>query len=166
MVSPELFELLERERLADILSISVFSQLKNARVYKEQQFLVSLPLKDVPTMYERALKARLERTAYVSPEAAEKEIDGEKASFKVVEIENEELLFQGAIDLLALLEDGTVWIIDYKYSRKGAESLKKRYAHQLALYKRATARILKVEPSKIRCAIVNLLREFEVELDD
>jgi ATP-dependent exoDNAse (exonuclease V) beta subunit len=148
-LSPDQLALLDREKLADILSIPVFAQLKGARLYKEQQFLASLPIRDVPIMRERALNAR-------------KESFGDDGGVNIAE---EELLFQGAIDLLALREDGTVWIVDYKYSRKGAESLKKKYARQLALYKKVTARILKVDEEKIRCTIVNLLRGFEVETE-
>ena len=74
------------------------------------------------------------------------------------------MLFQGAIDLLAIGEDKIVRIIDYKYSVKDADTLKKDYAPQLDLYKKATARILKIAPSTIKCSIVNLYRGFEVEL--
>ena len=71
----------------------------------------------------------------------------------------EELLFQGAIDLLALCEDGTARIIDYKYSRKGAEGLKKRYEKQLALYKNVVAKILKLDKDYVE----EVIKEYKDE---
>ena len=135
----EQLDLLSPEKLTEILSNPVFSGLKNASIYKERQFLVALPLKEIPAFYENAKR------------------DGG-------DIGEEELLFQGAIDLLAIGEDKIVRIIDYKYSVKDADTLKKDYAPQLDLYKKATARILKIAPSTIKCSIVNLYRGFEVEL--
>jgi len=38
--------LLEKQKLVEILSIPVFSELYGKRLYKERQFLVSLPVKD------------------------------------------------------------------------------------------------------------------------
>lgn len=77
---------------------------------------------------------------------------------------DEEVLFQGAIDLLAV-SASEVRIVDYKHSAGDKEYLRSHYAPQLALYKKATAKCLRVEESLIRCTIVNILRGFEVEMD-
>lgn len=85
-------------------------------------------------------------------------------TFGRVEGADEEIIFQGAIDLMAVGEDG-VRIIDYKYSHKNAEQLKKHYAPQLKLYRMATAKILKMPLERIRCSIVNIYRGFEINLE-
>ncbi len=130
-------ELLSAEKLVEILSNPVFYRLQGMRLYKEQQFLVSLPIKDT---YAK------------------------KAGVPVA-IENceEEMLFQGAIDLLAVGEE--IRVIDYKYSRRGAEALKAHYKLQLDLYKLAVARVMKTEPAAIRCSIVNIRKGFQVDMD-
>lgn len=141
VLPPEYLALLSAEKLAEILKNPVFSALDGMTLYKEQQFLATLPLKDVPALYERAVQEGNEN------------------------ILEEELLFQGAIDLLAVGTGGEVQIIDYKYSVKDKAALKAKYAPQLDLYKKATARILKTDVNKIKCSIVNLLRGFQVEMD-
>jgi ATP-dependent exoDNAse (exonuclease V) beta subunit len=74
------------------------------------------------------------------------------------------MLFQGAIDLLAVSDD-EVQIIDYKYSDRNAESLKMHYQPQLDLYRKAVASILKKEEKKVRCTIINIKHCFELEMD-
>ena len=140
VLSSETLALLSVEQLVDILSLPVFDKINGATLYKEQQFFASLPVRFVPALVER-----------LSEESSESVLD-------------EELLFQGAIDLLAIFKDGRAWIIDYKFSIKNQEALKKEYAPQLALYKKAVARILKIDEDVISCSIVNLLRGFEIEL--
>lgn len=71
--------LLKAEKLAEILSNPVFSEVSEMQLYKEQQFLVSLPAENL----------RL------------KEIQSCGGVFK-----EEEILFQGAIDLLAVSDSG------------------------------------------------------------
>ncbi len=127
--------LLREERLVEILSGPVFARLQGTRLYKEQQFLVSLPVKDT----------------YAKKEGANVPEDGE-----------EEMIFQGAIDLLSVGEEAQ--IIDYKYSKRSAEELKRRYQPQLDLYRLATAKILKMPIERVRCSIVNIRLGFEVEL--
>lgn len=139
-LSSETLALLSSEQLADILSLPIFNKLEGARLYKEQQFFLSLPVRDVPALMQR-----------LSKDSSEQVLD-------------EELLFQGAIDLLAVFKDGRVWIIDYKFSVKDQDALKKEYAPQLELYKKSVARILKIDENSISCSIVNLLRGFEVSL--
>ena len=79
-------------------------------------------------------------------------------------VTDEEVLFQGAIDLLAVGDD-RVDIIDYKYSVKDKWYLQEHYAPQLALYKKAIAKIFKMDVSKIHCTIVNIFQGFEVPMD-
>ncbi len=67
------------------------------------------------------------------------------------------VLIQGAMDLLAVGEDGAR-IIDYKYSKKTDEQLAATYSGQLALYKRAASKILKIPEEKISAAIINIYR--------
>ena len=140
VLSSETIALLSKEQLVDILSLPVFEKIDGATLYKEQQFFASLPIRLVPAIMERLPK---------------------ESSASML---NEELLFQGAIDLLAVFKDGKAWIIDYKFSVKDEETLKKEYAPQLELYKKAVARILKKDESEISCSIVNLLRGFEISL--
>lgn len=132
--------LLSAEKLAEVLSNPVFFELKDMRLYKEQQFLVSLPVGDT-----YAKKAGMENLA-----AAPK---------------TEEMLFQGAIDLLAVNEN-EVRIIDYKYSVRDPDSIKEHYLLQLRLYKLAAAKILKISPEKVRCTIVNIYRGYQVDVDE
>lgn len=77
----------------------------------------------------------------------------------------EEVLFQGAIDLLAVSPSGDIRIIDYKHSGGGEEYLRAHYAPQLALYKKAAAKILRADPARIRCTIVNIKSGFQVEIE-
>jgi ATP-dependent exoDNAse (exonuclease V) beta subunit len=132
-------DLLSKEKLVEILSNSVFYELQGMRLYKEQQFLVSLPVKDTYAKKEGVDAALLEKE------------DGE------------EMIFQGAIDLLAVGE--TVRIIDYKYSNSGAAALKERYKPQLDLYKLPVAKIMKIDVKTIRCSIVNIRKGFQVDMD-
>ncbi|MBQ7879920.1 MAG: UvrD-helicase domain-containing protein [Clostridia bacterium] len=134
MQAEKLFNVeLSLPQLVQILSNPAFYTLQDAQVYKERQFLVSLPIKET---YGKVMS---------------------------VKDTDEEMIFQGAIDLLAVGEDG-VRIIDYKYSTRGAEQLKTHYAPQLSLYKLATAKILGVPLEKISCSIVNIRRGFQVDL--
>ncbi|MGN0818736.1 MAG: UvrD-helicase domain-containing protein [Candidatus Coproplasma sp.] len=75
------------------------------------------------------------------------------------------VLVQGAIDLLAIGKSGTA-IIDYKYSHKDDEQIAAYYSAQLALYKKAVARILKIDESTISTTIINIftLREIKLEV--
>ena len=132
--------LLSEEKLFEILSNSVFKQLLGKRLYKEQKFLVALPVEDTFAKVEGANPAWGER-------------------------KGETVIFQGAIDLLAVGEDGETQIIDYKFSKGGAEYLTAHYATQLKLYRQATAKILGIAEEKIRCTIVNINHGFQVELD-
>ncbi len=131
--------LLSKDKLVEILSNPVFYSLQGQRLHKEQQFLVSLPVKDTYAYKEGVDPALREKT------------DGE------------EMIFQGAIDLLAVGDK--VQIIDYKYSTRGAEELKTHYKPQLDLYKLAVAKVMKIDTKEISCSIVNIRRGFQVDMD-
>ena len=126
-------------RLTEILSNPIFYKLQDMQLYKEQKFLVSLPVKDT----------------YAKKRDANVPAD-EKTS-------GEEMLFQGAIDLLAIGED--IQIVDYKYSKRDAEYLREHYKSQLDLYRLAVSRITKVPLDRIRCVIVNIRSGFQVDMD-
>ena len=75
----------------------------------------------------------------------------------------DEILFQGAVDLL--VEDGEGFtVIDYKFSGRGDEHIREAYALQIALYKKAVARVMGVREESIGARIVNiaLLREIRM----
>lgn len=58
-----------------------------------------------------------------------------------------DVLVQGIIDLLAVKGDKAI-IVDYKYSKKSIRHLKETYAYQLALYKKAVEKTLKLKVEK------------------
>ena len=132
--------MLSEEKLVEILSNPVFYRLNGMRLFKEQQFLVSLPVKDT---YGRTKGAS---------EAMKRD-------------SGEESLFQGAIDLLAVSQD-EAWIVDYKYSGKTEERLKTDYYLQLLLYRLAVSKILRLPMEKVHCSIVNIKRGFQVDMDE
>ncbi len=133
--------LLSVEKLVEILSNEVFYSLQGRTLYKERQFLVRLPVKDT---YAKKADFSLPNQNCDCSQA-------------------EEMLFQGAIDLLAEGDEDVI-IIDYKYSTKNAEYLKTHYKPQLDLYRLATAKILKRPIEKISCTIVNIYRGFQVDV--
>lgn len=59
----------------------------------------------------------------------------------------DDILVQGVIDLLAI-KDGAAIIVDYKNSSKKADELKLRYEKQLAIYKRAVEKTLRLRVEK------------------
>ncbi len=76
---------------------------------------------------------------------------------------DDEIVFQGAIDLLARDESGYL-ILDYKYSARDDESLKRDYAVQIKLYRKAVAKILRVPEQSVRARIVNIALCREIEM--
>ena len=76
---------------------------------------------------------------------------------------DDEVIFQGAIDLLVQGKDGCE-VIDYKYSMLPDEVLAQKYAVQIRLYKMAAARVLRVREETIRASIVNLALRREIVL--
>jgi ATP-dependent exoDNAse (exonuclease V) beta subunit len=134
------YALLSVSKLMEILSNPIFKEVYGARIYKERQFLVSLPVLD--TYAKRS--------------------DFDKS--KLAMGEGEEMLFQGAIDLMAVSSDG-VRIVDYKYSARSAAYLRTHYKPQLDLYRLATAKILKMDVEKVHCVIVNIRQGYQVDMD-
>ena len=75
----------------------------------------------------------------------------------------DKIVFQGAIDLLCEDDQGYL-IIDYKYSALSDAALKEKYGVQIALYKKAVARVMRVDERTIRARIVNIARCREIEM--
>jgi len=75
----------------------------------------------------------------------------------------DEVVFQGAIDLLCLDKDGFT-VIDYKYSSLDASALKEKYAPQLRLYRKAVARAYRIDENTVRLRLVNIRKLFEVTI--
>lgn len=76
-------------------------------------------------------------------------------------MEGDEILLQGIIDLLAVKGD-TAILIDYKYSKKDAPSLKKTYEKQLRLYKYAVEKALSLRVEK--CFLFSLAQSELIEV--
>ena len=75
----------------------------------------------------------------------------------------DEVIFQGAIDLLAESADGYE-VIDYKYSLLSDEALIQKYGVQIRLYKKAVARVMRVREETIAGRIVNIALRREIVL--
>ena len=75
----------------------------------------------------------------------------------------DEIVFQGAVDLL-VEDEGGYMVIDYKYSVLPDAALKEKYAVQIRLYKKAVARVLRIDENTIRARIVNIARCREIEM--
>ena len=73
---------------------------------------------------------------------------------------DDEIIFQGAIDLL--VTGGGYEVIDYKYSVLSDSALKEKYAVQIDLYKKAVARVAGVREEEVRAKIVNIARCREI----
>ncbi len=76
---------------------------------------------------------------------------------------DDEMIFQGAIDLLVEDENGYT-VIDYKYSGRAEAEIAKKYAVQIRLYKKAVARTLRVREESVRARIVNIASGREIVL--
>ncbi len=75
----------------------------------------------------------------------------------------DEIVYQGAIDLLAE-EDGGYLIVDYKFTSLDDASAAAHYAVQLRLYRAAVAKIEKVPPERVRAVIVNIAEGREIPM--
>jgi ATP-dependent exoDNAse (exonuclease V) beta subunit len=128
LMPTEQAELLSIDNLVDILAMKAFDNLSGATLYREREFLCTLPASSF-----------LNTTA------------------------DDGVLFQGAIDLLAIGSFGTA-IIDYKYSTKTDEELIEKYSAQLALYKKAVSAILKIDEKNISTTIINIRKKREIPL--
>ena len=75
----------------------------------------------------------------------------------------DEIIYQGAIDLLVEDENGFT-VIDYKYSGRSDASIRERYAVQIKLYRKAVARMMRVREESVRARIVNIALGREIEM--
>ena len=130
VLSKEQLSLIDAEKANMILALPCFRGIENKRIFREQQFLVALPAREIA-----ALKTDAE----------------------------DEIVFQGAIDLLVESEDGFE-VIDYKYSGRTDEEIRSAYSAQIDLYRRAVARTLGVEFATVRARIVNIMQCREIVL--
>lgn len=76
---------------------------------------------------------------------------------------DDEIVLQGAIDLLVADENGYT-VIDYKYSGRSDEELKQIYLPQIELYRKAVAKVMRVSYDKINVRILNILRLREIDV--
>ena len=121
----------------------IISQSKE--IYKEKQFLAGLTISEVLSLKDGAAGQSF----------------GDEV--RIDESADDEIIFQGAFDLLAI-GDQQAHIIDYKYSTKDEQYLREHYALQLALYKKVVAKVLKIPMQNVRCTMVNIARGFQVEM--
>lgn len=105
------------------------------KILREGNFLAALPVKDVYAFTQTNFGAVGEETT----------------------------LFQGTVDLL-LMKDGYAHLVDYKYSTRSRESLKEKYLPQIELYRKAVAKIAKIDEKNVRCTLLNLLRAYAIDL--
>lgn len=75
----------------------------------------------------------------------------------------DELVWQGAIDLLCQDETGFS-IIDYKFSSLDDGRLREKYAPQILLYRKAVARVFRIDEREVRAKIVNIKLCREIEM--
>lgn len=139
-LSEEYDGLLQTEALVQILNDPVFLEFSEGlkegeTVLREANFLAALPVREV---------YGFDNTRYGN-------------------VGDETTLFQGAIDLLKYSKD-SARIVDYKFSGKSKEELLEKYTPQLALYRKAVAKITGVDEGRIRCTLFNLKRGYSVDL--
>ena len=127
-ITKEQAEVLNGEQLEKILSMPVFASLEGKRIWREQNFLMSLPAREMS------------------------DIDCD-----------DEIIFQGAIDLLVEDENGFT-VIDYKYSGREDSDIAQKYAVQVKLYKKAVAKIMRVKEENVLTRIVNIASCREIVL--
>ncbi len=122
---------------AKLLSVESAVKILNMSVFDN--------LSGAETYREREFLCRLEAREFMKTDSADN------------------VLVQGAIDLLAF-KDGAARVVDYKFSAKTDEALVATYAPQLALYKKAVARITGIAEENISTTIVNIYRLTEIRL--
>ena len=77
---------------------------------------------------------------------------------------DDRIVFQGAVDLLVETEEGWL-LVDYKLSSHSDEQLRRDYAPQIALYKKAVAAAMRVSEQTVRARILNIALGREVDMD-
>lgn len=76
----------------------------------------------------------------------------------------DEVIYQGAIDLIAMGDDG-ITIVDYKYSSRSSGDIYRHYLPQIRLYRAAAAKLFKIDEKSIKTYIVNILSGEEIPVD-
>lgn len=134
----------EYERLASVLEKEDYALLDREKCER----ILALPLLkslNGDTLYkERKFIVNFPANAY----------DAEEES-------SDPVLYQGAIDLLAIGKGG-VTLVDYKYSVKTKEEILRHYLPQIRLYRDAVAKLMRISPESIRAVILNIYREEEI----
>ena len=74
------------------------------------------------------------------------------------------IVFQGAVDLLAETREGWL-LLDYKFSSRSDDALRSGYAPQIALYKKAVAKAMRVSEDTVRARILNIAQCREIGMD-
>ncbi|MGN0805778.1 MAG: 3'-5' exonuclease, partial [Candidatus Coproplasma sp.] len=139
-------QLLDAEKLAAIVSMPSFNGVSGKELYREREFLCKLPSSEYIALREGG-------------------------DFKNVTQgdDGNSVIVQGAIDLLCIERvDGkavSAQIIDYKYTARTAESVRKKYAPQLALYKDVVCRVYSLEESDVGTTIVNIRTCKQIDID-
>lgn len=128
-LTAEQIAVLDLAQLQKIMAIPALASLKGKRLRREQNFLISLPAREMG-----------------------------------VADCDDEIIFQGAIDLLVEDENGFT-VIDYKYSGREDEEIAKRYAVQVKLYKKAVAKTMRVREESVQTRILNIAAGREIELN-
>ena len=128
LLSKEEADLLDEERLGEILAIPCLAALEGKKTWREYRFLVSFP--------------------------AEEFYDADENG-------DVDVIFQGALDLLAEEENGYL-IIDYKFSSHDDETIRRDYAVQMKLYRKTVAKIMRVSEERVRVVIVNIAKGREI----
>lgn len=77
---------------------------------------------------------------------------------------SDEVIFQGAIDLLSIGKEGAL-IVDYKYSGRSAEDLKRHYMPQIRLYRDTVAKLMRISAETIGTVILNIFSGEEIAVD-
>ncbi len=138
-------ELLNAEKLAQILSMSAFGLTAGKTLYREREFLCRLPSSD-----------------YVALR------DGVCGGFNAGGDDGNGVVVQGAIDLLCVrFADGKAAaadIIDYKYTSRTDEKVREKYAAQLGLYKSVVCKIYGLESRAVTTTIINIRARRQIDL--
>ncbi len=77
---------------------------------------------------------------------------------------DDEIVFQGAIDLLVEEGDGKYTVVDYKFSSHDDETIRRHYLPQLHLYRKTVAKILHAREEDVGLLILNIALCREIAL--
>ena len=139
-------QLLNVQRLAEIVSMPSFDGVSGKSLYREREFLCKLPSAEYVALREGASLKNLSLSD-----------DGNS------------VIVQGAIDLLCVerVEGRAVsaHVIDYKYTSLTQDSVIKKYTPQLGLYKNVVAKIYGLDESVVKCTIINIRACKQIDLD-